>query len=192
MTGNSDKEILKELAALGKHHPLRGKDLERAVVLMVALKQRNYTNKQISYATRGTWSEPTVKLYTRRTGRKRTSRRKAVSDMLRALISGRIPLEDLLYLDELRKKLAVQAASLDDVLFVLNEARKYEMSIANALTSYHNLSISGLTANEISRILSIDRELKDNAISPNEFEEILRFCTIHGKSKILAHLRSLK
>ena len=60
-------KIVKELVDLAQRHPLKGVDLSRAKGLMRTLKQSGYTNNEIHHLTDNSWSESTIKLYTRNT-----------------------------------------------------------------------------------------------------------------------------
>lgn len=159
---------------------------------MIFLKLQGYTNQKISYSVRGTWAESTIKLYTRgMVVGKKSALGVPASSALMPLIEGRVTPDDVLHANSLKARLDAEGISLEEVIFVIDQARTYGMSIASALASYHNLLVSGLTTNNISQILAIRREMEDNDISINELGEILRKGLMHGKDKFLNHLRSL-
>ena len=90
-----------------KKHPLKGDDLTAAKNLMRMIKGCGYTNKEISESTENSWSEATIKLYTRNTDGARSQLKGQHLALLNSMIKENISIDDmkqgLFLLSELKK-----------------------------------------------------------------------------------------
>lgn len=170
------EKIVKELRTLGKNHPLAGNDLERAKLLMAGLKLQGFTNDEICILSRGTWSIPTIKLYTRGVLPRRKGAaisRELVDNTLLPVIQGDISIEDIRHAIPLKKELDSRGLSWEDIFYVIDEAKSYGMSVKQIFTSYYNLNLVGLTTNDVSSLLGLRHDLEEYGVSPNEMRKIL-------------------
>ena len=94
------KFLIKELIRLAKIRPLKPAQVDRAKMLMAELKLMGCRNKEISYAVKGSWSESTIKLYTRgvasRSSKGVVAVKSNLSNLLKSLIQQGITTEDIM------------------------------------------------------------------------------------------------
>jgi hypothetical protein len=181
---------MKELKSLGKRHPLREPDIQRAKILMGALKVRGYTNKEISYSVGGTWSIPTIKLYTRRLLQRRNiSSEESLQGIFDSLVKEQLSIEEIRLACNIKRQMDAKGLTLEDVEFVINEANRFGIRIQDVLISWYNIRESGLTGGEIRKLLDIKRELDNNDISSKELSEILSLLSgVGGKEELIRKL----
>ena len=175
---NSEEQlIIKELIQLAKLRPLGPKQVEKAKMLMATLKMSGYTNKKINYAIKDTWSESTIKLYTRGiVPRPKGVARKSLSNVVASLIDWDLSSEKIITALALKKTIDSLNIELNDIAFVLDEAAKYGIPLRSILIRYYNLAHrTGLTTDKVSELLSLLTTLEDNNVTPKTVDRLILY-----------------
>jgi hypothetical protein len=152
-------KIVKELVDLAQRHPVRGVDLSRAKGLMRTLKQSGYTNNEIHHLTGDSWSESTIKLYTRKTtGTQRslkTDHLKLFDEIIRNNLSIVELKKSLLFISEL----TYEASTFDDIIAILQYFQK-EKSMIPYLTEFlSKLKDDGIKVEKLVQLAQYKDEL---------------------------------
>jgi regulator of replication initiation timing/cation transport regulator ChaC len=152
-------KIVKELVDLAQRHPVKGVDLSRAKGLMRTLKQSGYTNNEIYHLTDKSWSESTIKLYTRNTtGTQRslkTNHLKLFDEIIRNNLSMVELKKSLLFISEL----TYEASTFDDIIAILQYFQK-EKSMIPYLTEFlSKLKDDGIKVEKLVQLAQYKDEL---------------------------------
>ena len=122
--GGELEDIVKKLLSLAKKKPLKGDDLARARKLMVELREMGFTNMEISELTDGGWSEPTIKLYTRKATVKDPDPKENALRILSQMIGIGLTLKDIEAAVSMKSDLEAKGVSFEDISSLVEEARK--------------------------------------------------------------------
>ncbi|HEV8386791.1 MAG TPA: hypothetical protein VGQ03_04135 [Nitrososphaera sp.] len=168
--------IVKELQILGTLHPLDSNNVGRAKLLMAALKLQGFTNNDINILSRGTWSVPTIKLYTRGVSSKNKgipNSKYPIANILLQIIYNKITIEDIQDAITLKREVESHSSSLDDIFNIITEAKKCEMRIRQVLGIYYNLNAVGLAIDDVPTLIELKHDLDEYKVSPREMRKIL-------------------
>jgi hypothetical protein len=188
MTGNVDREseieqTVLELISLSKRKPLRGEDKKRAEDLMMALRQRGFTNKEINELTGGAWSEPTVKLATRgNTAVDESSKQSVVSVMGEYIRSGRT-ISDLDSFALFKKALESAGLSYDDFTSFIAETRRQGLSHADILKVIRDIRESGIKAHALIEVNTLASEMRELGIDSGFLASMIQATKSFGDPK---------
>ena len=152
-------KIIKELVKLAQRHPVKGVDLSRAKGLMRTLKQSGYTNKEIHQLTGNSWSEPTIKLYTRNTTgiqpSLKTNHLKLFDEIIRNNLSIVELKESLLLVSELTS----EDSTFDDIIVILQYFQKEKTMIPYLTESLSKLKDDGIKVEKLVQLAQYKDEL---------------------------------
>jgi hypothetical protein len=94
---NRDEFIdwIRQLTFLAERQPLKGNDLATVKTLMRKIKECGYTNREISELTHSSWSESTIKLYTRNVGEGKHQLKAEQLSLLNDMIKQQVSFSDI-------------------------------------------------------------------------------------------------
>jgi hypothetical protein len=152
-------KIINELVHLARRHPLKGVDLSRAKQLMRTLKQNGYTNKEIHQLTGNSWSESTIKLYTRNTTgiqpSLKTNHLKLFDDILHNNFSI-VELEKSFFLVS---ELTNEGSTFDEIIAILQYFGKEKTRIPYLTESLSKLMEAGINVEKFVQLAQYKDEL---------------------------------
>ena len=152
-------KIINELVHLARRHPLKGVDLSRAKQLMRTLKQNGYTNKDIHQLTGNSWSESTIKLYTRNTTgiqpSLKTNHLKLFDDILHNNFSI-VELEKSFFLVS---ELTNEGSTFDEIIAILQYFGKEKTRIPYLTESLSKLMEAGINVEKFVQLAQYKDEL---------------------------------
>ena len=105
---------------------MRGYTLARAKESMGILREVGFTNQEISDLTKGAWSEPTVKLYSRGSEIKDSSLKQKALNLLIEFIDTGLSLSDIQYALSMSRDLDSKGLDIQGVSLFLEEAQEPE------------------------------------------------------------------
>jgi predicted nucleic acid-binding Zn-ribbon protein len=175
------EQVLRELRRLAGKKPLSQEDLNRAKVLMTTLRQMGFTNIEVSELTDGGWREPTVKLYTRGAKIDDPSPKKRATELLKQLVSKDLTLDDVERALSATRRLEEKGLSLDTVSSFLGDVERSKGDLTELLKTYGELRSSGLTIEQLGKILSYNVELETLGVTLEGLTAISQASKQHGR-----------
>jgi hypothetical protein len=141
--------MIEGLIALAERHPLKGVELSRAKQLMRTLKQGGYTNKEIHELTNGTWSESTIKLYTRSTTGIQAGLKTAHLKIFNEIIRNDISVVELKKGLLLVSELVDGSSSFNDIIDILQYLQKEKKMIPYLIGFLSRLNHDGILVEKL-------------------------------------------
>jgi hypothetical protein len=155
---NQDRNLvqwIKELTLLAGKSPLRGPELATAKNLMRMIKQCGYTNKEIQELTSSSWSESTIKLYTRNIAGIQPVMKAQHLALLNELINGGFTIDDVRkgssLLSELRK-MDLTLKDLSGIFEYLGEKKTLLPSLIDTVSKLRRYEIAPEKLVELSEL----------------------------------------
>lgn len=152
-------KIIKELVALAQRHPVKGIDLSRVKRLMRTLKQSSYTNKEIQQLTGNSWSESTIKLYTRNTTGIQPSVKANHLKLFDQIIRNNLSMVELKKGLLLVSELTDEGSTFEDIISILQYFHKEKTMIPYLTESLSKLNDAGITAEKLVQLAQYKDEL---------------------------------
>ena len=177
------ENVIAELRALARRKPLPKEELERAKELMAELRAMGFTNKEISELTDGGWSEFTVKLYNRGVEVEDPSPKKSSIHLLGELVDKGLGLEDVGKTIAVIRMLEEMGVTLEEVLALISDSKRLRVDVRKLLTTFKELSESGLSITDAGNALKFRAELESLGITMNQLREFLNISRKYGGVK---------
>lgn len=152
-------KIISELVNLAQRHPLKGIDLSRAKRLMRILKRSGYTNKEIHQLTGNSWSESTIKLYTRNTTGIQPSLKTNHLKLFDELIHNNFSMVELEKSLFLVSELTNEGSTFDDIMAILQYFEKEKTMIPYLTESLSKLKDAGIKVEKLVQLAQFKDEL---------------------------------
>ncbi len=152
-------KIISELVNLAQRHPLKGIDLSRAKRLMRILKRSGYTNKEIHQLTGNSWSESTIKLYTRNTTGIQPSLKTNHIKLFDEIIHNNFSIVDLEKSLFLVSELTNEGSTFDDIIAILQYFEKEKTMIPYLTESLSKLREAGIKVEKFVQLAQYKDEL---------------------------------
>jgi hypothetical protein len=153
-------KIISELVNLAQRHPLKGVDLSRAKRLMRTLKQSGYTNKDIHQLTGNSWSESTIKLYTRNTTGIQPSLKTNHLKLFDEIIHNNFSIVELEKSFFLVSELTNEGSTFDDIIAILQYFEKEKTIIPYLTESLSKLKDAGIKVEKLVQLAQYKDELE--------------------------------
>jgi hypothetical protein len=152
-------KIIKELVDLAQRHPIKGVELSRAKGLMRTLKQSGYTNKEIQQLTGNSWSESTIKLYTRNTTGIQPHLKANHLKLFDEIIHNNLSMVELKKSLVLVSELTNEASTFDDIIAILQYFQKEKTMIPYLTESLSKLKDDGIKVEKLVQLARYKDEL---------------------------------
>jgi len=152
-------KIIKELVNLAQRHPIKGIDLSRAKGLMRTLKQSGYTNKEIQQLTGYSWSESTIKLYTRNTTGIQPHLKANHLKLFDEIIHNNWSMVELEESLVLVSELTNETSTFDDIIDILQYFQKEKTMIPYLTESLSKLKDDGIKVEKLVQLARYKDEL---------------------------------
>jgi predicted nucleic acid-binding Zn-ribbon protein len=186
MNTDSNESVISELQSLAKKQPLRGNDqLNKAKELMITLRQRGYTNNNISTLSGGAWSENTVKLYTRGTDVvDSTSKDEAIKIISEMVKSG-------LTLNEVRKAVSSkdyldrENMSLEDIVSLLEDLKSSGLSLKDIIQLHKSIKLEGLSLKQLTELFIYKSDLEKAGFTVEILKQLRQASTSFGDGNLV-------
>jgi len=174
------ESIISELRGLSSKKPLRSENQARAKHLMIELRKQGFTNKEISDLEDGTWSEPTVKLYTSGTAVENSSVKKDTIDQLKELVNRNLSLDDVSSFLSVEGDLRAKGVSIEDVSSMLVESMNEGVSIKDLSLTHKDMTEHDLSSAELKETLSYRKEIESRGGTREILKGILESAERYG------------
>jgi hypothetical protein len=152
-------KIVNELVYLARRHPLKGVDLSRAKRLMRTLKQNGYTNREIHRLTGNSWSESTIKLYTRNTTGVQPSLKTNHIKLFDEILHNNFSIVELEKSFFLVSELTNEGSTFDDIIAILQYFEKEKTRIPYLTESLSKLKDAGIKVEKLVQLAQYKDEL---------------------------------
>jgi hypothetical protein len=152
-------KIINELLYLARRHPLKGVDLSRAKRLMRTLKQSGYTNREIHRLTGNSWSESTIKLYTRNTTGIQPSLKTNHIKLFDEILHNNFSMVELEKSFFLVSELTNEGSTFDEIIAILQYFEKEKTMIPYLTESLSKLKDAGINVEKFVQLAQYKDEL---------------------------------
>lgn len=137
------EENVKRLITLSKEK-LSGDEAKEVREIMVYLRKKGMTSREIEELTDGRWKESTIRGYVK--GVKPRDEWKSEASMLRELVSADLTVEDVKQAIEL-----FQQIDVEEVIDAVSQLKSEGLSLEDLITSYQGLRDQKLTPTDVDR-----------------------------------------
>lgn len=144
---------------MAQRHPVKGIDLSRVKRLMRTLKQISYTNKEIHQLTGNSWSESTIKLYTRNTTGIQPSLKANHLKLFDQIIRNNLSMVELKKGLLLVSELTDEGSTFEEIISILQYFQKEKTMIPYLTESLSKLNDAGITAEKLVQLAQYKDEL---------------------------------
>ncbi len=166
MENDSDQlaRWIEQLTLLAAKHPLKDHDLANAKNLMRKIKACGYTNREINKLTSNSWSESTIKLYTRNVGEVKSQLKAEHFALLEQMIKENIGVGDLKEGLSIISQLKKTDFKLDDMLVLVNYLKDRKTLVPYLLNSIVKLRADGISAENLVKLDEFRKSLATHGI----------------------------
>jgi acyl carrier protein phosphodiesterase len=180
------EKLIKDLVDLARNHPLKGDHLATAKRLMRALKQCGYTNKEIERLTHRTWSESTIKLYTRSTTGIQPQLKTHHLKLFDEIIQNNMSMDDIEKSLNLLSELKKEGLAFGDVLEILGYFHEKTTMVPYLTNFLAGLKQDGITVEKFSAIAEYKEDLDERGYDLDFMERLYEIDKKYGdKHKLL-------
>jgi hypothetical protein len=169
-----------ELGSLSKQKPLKGAELERFKELCIFLRERNFTNAQISKLTNGAYSEVTIKQYTRGAKVKDSDSKEKALETLSRLADEDLELQDVRAALELELKLNEKGVSIEVVADFLNTLTAAKMDVKDLSLVGARLKELRLSFQQVPEYVQYISSMNQEGLDPAGIKEIHAAASKYG------------
>jgi len=185
------EHIVADLLRLAKRKPLTKRDLETAKQLMIKLRERGFTNLEVSELTDGGWSEPTVKLYTRGTAVKDPSPKERSTKLLVELTERGLNLDKVEQATSVMKVLEAKDLTLDEASSFQSEMKRLGVETRELVNLNEEVKTSELTITQLKEVLAHKSELEKKGFSLEALGKLHEAAKAYGEpEEVLEALRT--
>jgi len=179
---NLIREAVAELQLLSLKKPLEGANLSRAKELMRTLRMAGYTNQDVSDLTSGTWTEPTIKQYTRGAEVVDSSAKRSEISLMAEMVRANLSFEDIKSGLSLKSDLESKGLNLRYVSQFLEGAAKVGMTVGPLVLLSQDLSkiLPDPTIDNLADVLVSNDMLKKLGIGPLDLKNFCEMAKKHG------------
>ena len=144
MSNDTNEFVISELQSLAKKHPLRSSvELNRAKELMITLRQKGYTNNDISKLSGGAWSENTVKLYTRGTDVVDSTSKDEAVKIISEMVKSGLTLNEVSEAVSLKDYLDAENISLEDIVSLIQDLKSSGLGVRDIIQLKRSIMVEG-------------------------------------------------
>ena len=161
MNTNSNEFIISELQSLAKKQPLRSNvELNRAKYLMIMLRQKGFTNNDISRLSGGAWSENTVKLYTRGTDIVDSTSKDEAIKIISEMVKSGLTLNEVSEAVSLKDYLDAEKMSLEDIVSLLQDLKSSGLGLKDIIQLNESIKVEGLSLRQLIELFMYKSDLE--------------------------------
>jgi hypothetical protein len=158
---DSNEFVISELQSLAKKQPLRSSvELNRAKELMITLRQKGYTNNDISIMSGGGWSENTVKLYTRGTDIVDSTSKDEAIKVISEMVKSGLTLHKVNEAVSLKDYLDAEKMSLEDIVSLLQDLKSSGVGLEDIIQLNRSIKVEGLSLKQLIELFMYKSDLE--------------------------------
>jgi hypothetical protein len=186
MTNDFNESTISELQSLAKRQPLRNNDeLNRAKDLMITLRQKGYTNSNISTLSGGAWSENTVKLYTRGTDIVDSASKDDAINIISEMVKRGLTLNEVRKAVSLKAYLDRENMSLEDITSLLQDLKSSGLSLKDIVQLHKTIKVEGLSPRQLAELFVYKLDLEKAGFTAEMLKQLRQASTSFGDANLV-------
>ncbi|MCC2647685.1 MAG: hypothetical protein K0S67_1218 [Nitrososphaeraceae archaeon] len=186
MNTDSNESIISELQSLAKKQPLRSSvELNRAKELMITLRQKGYTNNDISRLNGGAWSENTVKLYTRGTDIVDSTSKDDAIKIISEMVKSGLTLNEVKKTVSLKSYLDAENMSLEDIVSLLRDLNSSGLSLKDIIQLHKSIKVEGLSLKQLTELFIYKSDLEKAGLTVEILKQIRQASSTFGDANLV-------
>ena len=186
MNTNSNEFVISELLSLAKRQPLRSSvELNRAKELMITLKQKGYTNNDISGLSGGAWSENTVKLYTRGTDIVDSTSKDEAIKIISEMVKSGLTLNEVSEAVSLKDYLDAEKMSLEDIVSLLQDLKSSGLGLKDIIQLHKSIKVGGLSLKQLTELFLYKSDLEKAGFTVETLKHIRQASSTFGDANLV-------
>ena len=186
MSNDTNEFVISELQSLAKKHPLRSSvELNRAKELMITLRQKGYTNNDISKLSGGAWSENTVKLYTRGTDVVDSTSKDEAVKIISEMVKSGLTLNEVSEAISLKDYLDAENISLEDIVSLLQDLKSSGLVLKDIIQLNRSIKVEGLSLKQLIELFMYKLELEKAGFTVEVLKQLLQASISFGDANLV-------